>query len=693
MRFQPAQTGDFSTDVDRQDGHSRDDFSEEPRQRRHHRPATATLLDNALFPPVRIELVSLVQYLFVATVLPLLVIVPGSLVLTAVGVRDLKGIILGPGITVLFVGALAALALLIAVPFRIVSWVIIALLVAITAAAAFVAHGRDGPAALRLSPEARPAIAIFVAVYALLVGFNGIPSNPPGSIDPCAPPTPGKLSYIPSVHPGPCDVFAPPSLTMPRLPNRSIDDLLQFRTAQAIWNRKLFGERDFAGGWRLQDRTPLLGLVTAGLGSLGNVDIPVGYPPQVYFPKVFGPPGPMWLQRVGAPSDSSITPQSDPDAFVPAGTLPAFLDRWGYWLFRLVAIVMSCLMVLPTYWLGTRLFNARIGVLAAIAAGVSPAIMQNAYYTSPKYLAVYFGLVALLLVIHRRPAFAGLAIGAAYLCHPLGVIIGAGIGLYQLMRSRKAAVATMLCTAALAAPWVGFTKATNHTSSLATDPLGCVGPTVTLDSCWRDFKARPASSILWQRAVIVPELVVPLGLTDSPLQPPSKLGLVLKWLTFHDFAYIGMVGFVFFPFVILGIARGWNQHRRLFGAMVLAQIAVITVIWGIPYRAAWVAGLGVLPFIYVFGAVGLASASRRVARWGLGIAFAEWVLYLAALFFPIDGVSTGQYVAGLSLILGSLLFLLRRAFVAIDPDRSDTSKMAAAPTHAVGTVVATPGST
>ena len=635
---------------------------------------------------------SIVQYLLAATVLPFLVIVPGSLVLTAVGVRGLKVIVLGPGITVLFVAALAALALLTAVPYRVVSWVIIALLVAITTAAALVADGREGSAALRLSPEARPAIAIFVAVYALLVGFNGIPSNPPGSIDPCAPPTPGRQSYIPLVHPGPCDAFAPPSLTMARLPNRSIDDLLQFRTAQAIWNRKLFGERDFAGGWRLQDRTPLLGLVTAGLGSLGNVDIPVGYPPQVYFPQVFGPPGPMWLQRVGAPSDSSITPQSEPNAFVPAGTLPAFIDRWGYWLFRLVAIVMSCLVLLPTYWLCTRLFNARIGVLAAIAAGVSPAIMQNAYYSSPKYLGVYFGLVALLLVMHRRPAFAGLAIGAAYLCHPLGIILGSGIVLYQLMRSRKAAVATVLCATALAAPWVGFTKATNHTSSLATYPLGCVGTSVTFDSCWRDFKARPGASVLWQRAVVAPELVLPLGLADSPLQPPSKLGLVLKWLTFHDFAYIGMVGFAFFPFVILGIARGWNQHRRLFAAMVLAQIATIIVIWGIPGRAAWVAGLGVLPFIYMFGAVGFASTSRRVARWGLGISFAEWALYLAALFFPIDGVSTGQYVAGLSLIFGSLLFLLRRAFAAIDSDRSDMSETPAPP-PAAGTVLASPGST
>ena len=209
---------------------------------------------------------------------------------------------------------------------------------------------------------------------------------------------------------------------------------------------------------------------------------------------------------------------------------------------------------------------------------------------------------------------------------------------------------------------------------------------------WRDFKARPGASVLWQRAVVAPELVLPLGLADSPLQPPSKLGLVLKWLTFHDFAYIGMVGFAFFPFVILGIARGWNQHRRLFAAMVLAQIATIIVIWGIPGRAAWVAGLGVLPFIYMFGAVGFASTSRRVARWGLGISFAEWALYLAALFFPIDGVSTGQYVAGLSLIFGSLLFLLRRAFAAIDSDRSDMSETPAPP-PAAGTVLASPGST
>src|SRR5437773_501197 len=88
------------------------------------------------------------------------------------------------------------------------------------------------------------------AFLPLLVGVNLMTSNPPGSINPCAPVTSPQKAYSPIQTGGPCAVVAPPGLTMSRIPERAQDDFLQFRTAQAIWNRHLYTEREYSGGWR-----------------------------------------------------------------------------------------------------------------------------------------------------------------------------------------------------------------------------------------------------------------------------------------------------------------------------------------------------------------------------------------------------------------------------------------------------------
>lgn len=606
---------------------------------------------------------SVATYLAAAALLPVLFGGLGYLALSHIGLSPVTRLTLAPGVTVLAVGALSAAAIPTGISGEATSYAILALAMAgaLVYGVLIAVHPAWRPA--RPGRDELPPIAIFLSCYAFLVGFNLMPSNPPGSINPCAPVVAGEVGYRPAVHPGPCAVYAPPSLTMSRLPDRSIDDLLQFRTAQAIWNRELFTERDFAGGWRLQDRTPLMGLVVAGMGAAGGVDLPATFPPQLYFP-VFGPPGPLWLERHGAPSDSSITPETQPSAYVAPGYRPPLIDDWGYWFYRLLAIFLACLVILPTYELATRLGGSRIGVLAAVAAGITPAIMQNAYYTSPKYLGVYFAFAALLLTITGRIAPAGISLAAAYLCHPFSVIIGVPILAYAARRSLKRTALAVALGAVVVLPWLAFSSATSRPSGLIAHPLGCVSTTATLEECWEQFESRPQSDVLWQRLTVLPRSVLPFGL-DTPLQPPGRTGLQLKWLTIHDFSFPGIVGFAFFVLCVIGLFRVWRRHRELLLWIVGGQLVFVVAFWGLDAVAAWVAGLGLLPFLFYLGAEGLRSLSPRAALWVGALVAGEWLLYIGALYRPIDGVSFGQFALGWLLVVGGLGAMLIAGYLAL----------------------------
>jgi hypothetical protein len=611
--------------------------------------------------------VEVAHYLLTAAVIPVLVGFPAYAVFSAAGVHGLPRTVYSPAATVAVIAALAGAALLLPISFMAASWTIVGLLIGAAACGALATARRRGWRRLAPTADERRPLLLLLAAFAFLAGFNLMTSNPPGSINPCAPVPAGQQGYLPVLTGGPCAVVAPPGLTMARIPERAQDDLLQFRTAQAIWNRRLFSEREYSGGWLLQDRTPLLGLVTAGLGATSGQSIPSTYPPQVTF-KQFGPT-PLWLQKFGAPHDSSITPKTQPSAFSAPGYLPPLIDRWGYWFYRLLTIFLNTLVVLPTFALGTLLAGRRVGTLAAIATSLSPAIMTNAYYTSPKYLGLYFAFCGLLLVIGRRPALAGGCLGASYLCHPLGAVLAAAVVLYQLVRRpfRHAGV-IVAAAVVIVAPWFVFTAEKGSSTNLVGYPLGCVGPSVTLDACWQDFVHRPVSQTVWQRVEILPELVVPASLSpQQPLQPQSRDGLLLKWMTAHDFAYPGMVGFAFFAFVVVGAIRLWPREKRLLAALLGGQLLAMIVIWGLPGWPGWVVGLGLLPIIYVLGAFGLATAGARVVRIGAFLIAAEWLIYLGALYRPISNVDAGQYLFGWALILGALAWLGRSAWSALRP--------------------------
>jgi hypothetical protein len=180
---------------------------------------------------------------------------------------------------------------------------------------------------------------------------------------------------------------------------------------------------------------------------------------------------------------------------------------------------------------------------------------------------------------------------------------------------------------------------------------------VEVEDCVEEFSNRPTSNIAWQRVVAVPQMVLPFGV-DALLAPPGRTGLAVEWLTIHDFSFPGMVGFVFFGLAVVGLWKAWSRHHELLFWVCGGQVALIVLFWGLPAVPAWVAGLGLLPFIFIFGALGLTAVSPRAARWLALAVVLEWLLYLRALYYPIDGVPAGQYVVGWLLIAGGILAML-----------------------------------
>jgi hypothetical protein len=92
---------------------------------------------------------------------------------------------------------------------------------------------------------------------------------------------------------------------------------------------------------------------------------------------------------------------------------------------------------------------------------------------------------------------------------------------------------------------------------------------------------------------------------------------------------------------------------------------LIGLAWGLPGAAAWVAGLGLLPFLFILGAVGLLSLSHSRARWVAGLVVLEWLSYIAALYHPIAGTPISQYVFGWLLTFTGLGGMVAAAYLAL----------------------------
>src|SRR5882724_7678849 len=137
---------------------------------------------------------------------------------------------------------------------------------------------------------------------------------------------------------------------------------------------------------------------------------------------------------------------------------------------RLVALIMGALLPLPVFGIASRLFNRRVGFIAALLALLHPLLVHLSFtvfsegpYTTLLLSAVYLALRALDNPSIKRWALVGGAFGLSYLVRAeatagfaIAVLFALSATEGNLTVRRKRAAAAVLVFAALAVPEVIF---------------------------------------------------------------------------------------------------------------------------------------------------------------------------------------------------------------------------------------------
>jgi len=111
---------------------------------------------------------------------------------------------------------------------------------------------------------------------------------------------------------------------------------------------------------------------------------------------------------------------------------PASAD--GFYIARILGILTNALVILGAAALAGRMAPGAAG-LAACWLGVAPAIAIDTDFLWPKLLATFFVVIAIRLVLERRPGRTlGCTLALAYLSHPVGGLLAAPVLLFLLQR-------------------------------------------------------------------------------------------------------------------------------------------------------------------------------------------------------------------------------------------------------------------
>ena len=198
------------------------------------------------------------------------------------------------------------------------------------------------------------------------------------------------------------------------------DNYIPYRQAQFFVNRDDPAKDSFISEWGVNFfvRTPLMGAVTANYFNLLGDKPPIGY---------------IWA------ADST--------------------DRGHTYLkFQVLAQILNSLLVVPAYFILTRLFNQKVAAISSIFIITSQFFLYNSFFSWPKSLVAFFILVSWLLLLEGRRSYtflAGVVSGFAYLTHDLAVLyIGASFIFLLLSKRFRELLIFTIPAFILALPWL-----------------------------------------------------------------------------------------------------------------------------------------------------------------------------------------------------------------------------------------------
>ena len=305
--------------------------------------------------------------------------------------------------------------------------------------------------------------------------------------------------------------------------------------------------KSYFAPWSFSHRGPLAGLAASPVVLLAGAEVPVSMPDQPWAP----------------------------------------FDREGFAVYRLAMSTMAVTTLLALFALVAHLLGPRAGLQATLLGALTPFVLHETYFTWPKLHAAGLVLVAAYLVLERRPAWSGLAVGGAYLLHPMALFSLPSLGLVWLLVNRRPAEPLPRARVLAGMAWMGAGVAVGLVGWRLVNggefgQQGFVEYVLNSDS----RRAPGLGPWLSGRVSSVLNTLVPLHLVlqdgDHPavnsISGPSP-GVVRFYLQYWTSVPFGL-GIVALPAFVAWLVRAARRWPAAFASAVMLPFVVFAVFWG-----------------------------------------------------------------------------------------------------------------
>jgi Dolichyl-phosphate-mannose-protein mannosyltransferase len=349
------------------------------------------------------------------------------------------------------------------------------------------------------------------------------------------------------------------------------DPRLQFGVVQLIsQGASPFGalaHSYFGEGYSFADRGPLAGLASAPVVLLSGGRPPAGYASAPWSP----------------------------------------FDAQGFMSYRLAMMTLASTAFLSVWTLARRLAGAQAARLTLLLAATTPFLVHEIWFTWPKLLAASLILLAAIALIDGRPYGAGLLAGAGYLAHPIALLSVPTLVLVALwppgetrLRRPRYAPGLLLCGGV--ATWLAVWRLVNWShftqqkffsyvteagrsralQSQLVRALGGHPAPVTLTAWLSDRLVSLANTLIPLRLFLLSASDVSINAINPRCSPfcagssPAVVHFFFQYWTALPFA----VGILFFPMLLVSLARATRQWPWAITATVLVPFVLFTIYWG-----------------------------------------------------------------------------------------------------------------
>jgi len=249
-----------------------------------------------------------------------------------------------------------------------------------------------------------------------------------------------------------------------------------------------------------------------------------------------------------------------------------------YWCAQITNVLISSLILLPTYLIGLRFFNKKIAILSFVLLSISPYV-HWILYTWPKCFAGFLILVVFYFVMKRRlNVFVGISAGLAFLIHQMSLLYLIPIGLFILHKrkefnlNRQILFLVLIPFIVAFVSWYGynfFVRGVMVPTVFKYYPIAVGGYETlhekTSEQIWKEFLETPLHKIFLIRAVNAMTTITPLIciiIKTVSLFYPITLQLYksvnftqMPWSYHHIQTIPGQVSLLLYIFVIIGFLK------------------------------------------------------------------------------------------------------------------------------------------